>query len=137
MNKDNAKDYLPFVQALAEGKTIQQCDRDEWIDMKDPCFCEDVRNYRIKPEVKYVPFDTTEELINYWNQKMFSGKPYNTILEMPLIWVKNKETNSKFLITGIEGEGDSVSLGGYYYSIKEMFDIFTFLDDSPIGKIKE
>lgn len=30
MNKDNAKDYLPLVQGLAEGKTIQ---KRKWIDV--------------------------------------------------------------------------------------------------------
>ena len=31
MNKDNAKDYLPLVQALAEGKKLEYLnDSDEW-----------------------------------------------------------------------------------------------------------
>jgi len=52
MDKDNAKDYLPFVQALAEGKTIQVKDKNgNWNDMKYGVnFDSDPENYRIKPE---------------------------------------------------------------------------------------
>ncbi|WQZ00927.1 hypothetical protein [Stenotrophomonas phage StenR_269] len=51
MNKDNAKDYLPLVQALADGKVIQWRnhagsweDSDELSDLWTP------DRYRIKPE---------------------------------------------------------------------------------------
>lgn len=52
MNKDNAKDYLPLVQALADGKTIQ---RDfgtgiGWEDTEDPSFIYGPGCYRVKPE---------------------------------------------------------------------------------------
>ena len=50
MNKDNAHLYLPLVQALAEGKTIQIKNMDEeWADIFDPSFLPD-REYRIKPQ---------------------------------------------------------------------------------------
>jgi len=55
MNASNAKDYLPFVQALANGKTIQMSDVDEeggWTDMQYVKFDEDPERYRIKPELK-------------------------------------------------------------------------------------
>ncbi|WP_395009805.1 hypothetical protein [Undibacterium sp.] len=56
MNKDNAKDYLPLVQALAEGKTIQLLDKDlggkKWADLESPDFAWHVSFYRIKPEPK-------------------------------------------------------------------------------------
>jgi len=53
MDKNNAKDYLPFVQALADGKTIQHLSDGEWIDLSQVLFCnEDASEYRIKPEPK-------------------------------------------------------------------------------------
>lgn len=56
MNKDTAKDYLPLVQALAEGKTIQLLDKDlggtKWVDLESPEFAWHVSFYRIKPEPK-------------------------------------------------------------------------------------
>lgn len=50
MNAKNAKDYLPLVQALADGKTIQTQLNNDWHDVVNtyleasPCY------YRIKPE---------------------------------------------------------------------------------------
>lgn len=50
MNKDNAKEFLPLVQALADGKTIQFNDEGEWVDVEglytDLC---EPDAYRIKP----------------------------------------------------------------------------------------
>ena len=66
MNAQNAKDFLPLVQALADGKTLQ------WVSEVPPCFWRDVNEvhfgdppgrYRIKPEprrwwiVKYSEHD--------------------------------------------------------------------------------
>lgn len=52
MNKDNAKDYLPLVQALADGKTIQlKCGDGRWHDQNGGVsFALEAENYRIKPE---------------------------------------------------------------------------------------
>ena len=62
MNKDNAKDYLPLVQALAEGKTIQLfSDGDGWEDIRSPIFDRPAKLYRIKPE----PSQQSLEMANY------------------------------------------------------------------------
>lgn len=54
MNKDNAHEFLPLVQALADGKTIQieSLDGTYWFDSKgnNPDFSLDPSCYRIKPE---------------------------------------------------------------------------------------
>jgi hypothetical protein len=53
MNKHNAKDYLPFVQALADGKTIQGLliPSGEWCDLQHEMdFQWPAEQYRIKPE---------------------------------------------------------------------------------------
>lgn len=50
MNKDNAAQYLPFVQALAEGKTIQVFSDGEWLDLTNVLFNAPLENYRIKSE---------------------------------------------------------------------------------------
>jgi hypothetical protein len=55
MNKDNAKDFLPLVQALVEGKTLQHDVGDgKWYDC-DPCYFNlSPEQYRIKPEPRVV-----------------------------------------------------------------------------------
>jgi len=53
MNKDNAHLFLPLVQALAEGKTIQIKFDDEWDDRPntwDFSWTHPPDRYRIKPE---------------------------------------------------------------------------------------
>lgn len=55
MNKDNAKNYLPLVQALADGKVIQVLVADDtWEDLNSPAFTRPARCYRIKPEPREV-----------------------------------------------------------------------------------
>lgn len=54
MNKDNAKDYLPLVQALAEGRVIQGNCGGEWKDDDYPSFSSPPNYYRIKPEPREV-----------------------------------------------------------------------------------
>ncbi len=50
MNKDNAKDYLPLVQALADGKVIQHRGVNGWYSVDAPSFDSPASDYRIKPE---------------------------------------------------------------------------------------
>ena len=53
MNKENAKDFLPLVQALAEGKTIQYSYyKDGWKDIEGPSLLGRPEQWRIKPETK-------------------------------------------------------------------------------------
>ncbi len=55
MNKENAHLYLPLVQALAEGKTIQYGSESIWGEVKDPNFLNPPHYYHIKPEPVMVP----------------------------------------------------------------------------------
>jgi hypothetical protein len=51
MNKENAKGFLPYVQAMADGKTIQwKTDSGNWKDGVNLVFSLDPEDYRIKPE---------------------------------------------------------------------------------------
>lgn len=54
MNKDNAKDYLPLVQALAEGRVIQIEIDGVWVDGKEFQFVDKPWEYRIKPEPREI-----------------------------------------------------------------------------------
>lgn len=51
MTKEDAAKFLPFVQALAEGKTIQARNQNgRWYDLTDPEFIARPDLHRIKPE---------------------------------------------------------------------------------------
>ena len=64
MNRKEAKELLPIIQAFAEGKSIEsRCikgDKSLWYDDEDPSFDDDLE-YRIKPEPTYRPFNDAEE----------------------------------------------------------------------------
>mgnify|MGYP000496948024 CR=1 FL=1 len=50
MNAQNAHEYLPLVQALAEGKQLQYEVPNGWSDIDQIKFTEPAKCYRIKPE---------------------------------------------------------------------------------------
>lgn len=56
MNRQQAKELLPIIQAFADGKVIQYRPYSDlpWKDMENGNFNDNRENYRIKPEtVKY------------------------------------------------------------------------------------
>jgi hypothetical protein len=67
MNKDNAHLYLPLVQALAEGKTIEiNTNTDEqpcWKEAPGPTWCLPPTDYRIRPQ-PFQPLPPGEEWSN-------------------------------------------------------------------------
>lgn len=77
MNKNDAAQYLPLVQALADGKVIQEyrhvdLNKQAWMDCVNPEFDRyPASNYRIKPEPrevwinKYADFAETRPSIAY------------------------------------------------------------------------
>lgn len=59
MNASNAKDFLPLVQALAEGKSLQynanRADQTpKWEEREEFTFDEPPTEYRIKPEPREI-----------------------------------------------------------------------------------
>lgn len=55
MNASNAKDYLPLVQALADGKEIQVLSAGEWHDaVQLTTLSREANQYRIKPEPREI-----------------------------------------------------------------------------------
>ncbi len=69
MNKDNAHDFIPLLQALGDGLTIQEDYFGEWSDLSDEIsFSMKPEFYRIKPEPR------TFEIIRC---KLSCGSIYN------------------------------------------------------------
>ena len=127
MTREEAKELLPIIQAVAEGKTIQQRVHlgyeDEWIDTNLPLVVIPY-NYRIKPEVKYRPFKTQEEC---WNE-MHKHSDFG--------WIIYDETYHSICDVDSGGitiiyESDHCFLG-----FKSCIEEVTFTDGTPFG-IKE
>lgn len=72
MNKDNAKDYLPLVQALAEGKVIQVLSAGEWRDVEClTTLSRHANQYRIKPEPREI---WVNRLDGFDSERTFSSR---------------------------------------------------------------
>lgn len=77
MNKDNAKYYLPLVQALSEGKKIEAKSFNGWYPCDELNWLCHHSSYRIKPESKLRPWKPNEvpvgALINLDDRKVING----------------------------------------------------------------
>lgn len=130
MNRNQAKEMLPIIQAYAEGKEIEIFDdtKRKWITAILPNFNCDSSFYRIKPEQKYRPFKDAEEC---WTE-MLKHQPFG--------WVKDKkDVHHRVLITAVDDDTCGMSLNGNAaWSLSGIMDLFTFVDGSPFGvKVEE
>ena len=87
-------------------------------------------------EETYRPYETTDEMIEDFKER--AKKHYNAnFFKCPMfhtsIWVKDKKSNSKYLISAF-GEIDVYLSSIDEYSLELLFEDFTYLDGSPCGK---
>ena len=123
MDRNQAKEFYPILQAFAEGKVIECRTKpsavkgisvpNDWTEIKEIGYWDNIE-YRIKPEPKYRPFKDAEEC---WNE-MQKHQPFG--------WTKLIGTIEYSFITDVN---DSIN---YSDAIKE----YTFADGTPFG-IKE
>ena len=59
MNRSEAKELLPIIQAFAEGKGVETKTGSGWISIENMSFAGNPDSYRIKPEPEYRPFENT------------------------------------------------------------------------------
>lgn len=132
MDRNQAKEFYPILQAYAEGKVIECRTKpsaikgtdipNDWTEMKEIEYWNNTE-YRIKPEPKYRPFKDAEEC---W-QEMLKHQPFG--------WVKEKERNVRTEINYIHNEGVMFSCGSVLF--ERMFDIYTFADGTHFGILEE
>lgn len=119
MNRQQAKELLPIIQAFAEGKTIQVQEDIDWRYLgNESDFNLNPLRYRIKTEPKYRPFKDKEEC---W-QEMLKHKPFG--------WIEDKEANEYFNVQCIASGDKAIDL--YTRLLKRC----VFIDGTPFG-IKE
>lgn len=141
MDRNQAKEFYPILQAFAEGKTIETRRKSTadnngvtkdgwyefncWTEMKELKYWVNVE-YRIKPEVKYRPFADAEEC---WKEMQ---------KHQPIGWVKLKDTESGYYM--LKGIASQVVIGFNEnpFSYKKVFEDYTFANGTPFGvKIEE
>lgn len=130
MDRNQAKEFYPILQAYAEGKVIETRtdpnvvgkgleDLNDWTEMKEIEYWNNIE-YRIKPEVKFRPFANAEEC---WEEMMkhqpFGWVNYNgyriniaTVMRTAVIFTNNKGLN---------------------FTFEQVFEECTFIDGQPFG----
>lgn len=125
MNRQQAKDLLPIIQAFAEGKTIQYYSTHptpHWEDIlsnERVDFSKNSSKYRIKPEPKYRPFANAEEC---W-QEMQKHQPFG--------WVK--ASHGYFNIIGIKDDCINFGAKDNWLDYAYLFTDYKFVDGSVFG----
>ena len=135
MKREEAKELLPVIQALAAGKEIQDSiDGVRWFDTDEINLEYEGQKikHRIKPEPKYRPFRTRREC---WDE-MLKHQPFG--------WLKSKENEFCINIGEVswkEGYGDVVIT---FYTSKPFslysnaaYREYTFADGAPFGVMEE
>lgn len=135
MDRNQAKEFYPILQAFAEGKVIEtrtdpstlkrKDTPNDWTEMKEIEYWNNTE-YRIKPEVKFRPFANVEEC---WTE-MKKHQPFG--------WVRDKKDGYYVLITAVDN-GDYMSLSGNSgWSFYSLMKDYTFADGIPFGvKVEE
>ena len=124
MDRNQAKEFYPILQAYAEGKVIECRTKpsaiegkdvpNEWQEMKVIEFWGNIE-YRIKPESKYRPFANAEEC---WTE-MRKHQPFG--------WVNDKESDEYYNVYCVSNNSEGKEL------FKRMFKRCVFIDGSPYG----
>lgn len=136
MDRNQAKEFYPILQAFAEGKVIEARtdpnvvgkgleDMNDWTEMNEIEHWNNIQ-YRVKPEPTYRPFKDAKEC---W-QEMQNHQPFG--------FVKFKDTESGYyMLTGIS-RGVGVGINDSLFSYDRVFEDYTFADGLPFGvKVEE
>lgn len=134
MDRNQAKEFYPILQAYAEGKVIEtrtdpstlkrKDTPNDWTEMKEIEYWNNTE-YRIKPEPKYRPFKDAEEC---WTEML---------KHQPLGWVKDRDDN-KFLVKVAYSDSSIYINEKGTYSFDEAFKKYIFADGTPFGmKVEE
>ena len=133
MDRNQAKEFYPILQAYAEGKVIESRTKpsavkgtdipNDWTEMKDIEYWNNTE-YRIKPEPKYRPFNDAEEC---W-QEMQKHHPFG--------WVKSTLYKDLALVERVTTL--YVEINRDIIDYKDALEKFTFADDTNFGvKVEE
>ena len=128
MDRNQAKEFYPVLQAFAEGKIIETRTKpsavkgtdipNDWTEMKEIEFWNNTE-YRVKPEPTYRPFKNAEEC---W-QEMQKHQPFG--------WVKSTLFKDFDLVQRVTTL--YVEINREIIDYKDALDKFTFADGTNFG----
>lgn len=124
MNRNQAKELLPILQAFAEGKTIEMSSLNGWVsqnDLRMELLKSNPRVFRIKPEPKYRPFKDAEEC---WHEIR---------KHEPFIKYKTIESSKDVYLIIQRIKTDGIETDVERLDFETAFECFTFADGTPFG----
>lgn len=127
MNRKEAIELSPIIQAFAEGKPIQYRikgnETANWndIDKNYHEFSPHSFEYRIKPEPKYRPFRDAEECL----KEMSKHTPFGLI--------KKNVSKAFYCIGSFDIKNIYIGTTQGMHSYADSLENFTFVDDTPFG----
>lgn len=130
MNRNQAKEFYPILQAYAEGRVIECRTKpsaikgsdvpNDWTEMKEIEFWNNTE-YRVKPEPKYRPFKDAKEC---WAE-MQKHQPFG--------WVINISNGRAYNIQSVLLEDGVLYIRSSYVELGRAFIDYTFADGTPFG----
>ena len=130
MDRNQAKEFYPILQAFAEGRVIECRTKpsaikgtdvpNNWTEMKEILFWNNTE-YRIKPEPKFRPFNTEEEC---W-QEIRKHEPF--------IKYKVIESSKDVYLIIQRIKTDGIETDVERLDFETAFEWFTFADGTPFG----
>ena len=129
MTREEAKKYLPIMQAFADGKVIEfknnLIPNGKWEVTTEFYFDDAGESYRIKPETEFRPFASHEEC--------FMEMQKHT----PVGWILNKYKVYSNIAAIVPNGIYLANSKDFFVSYANAFSDFTFMDGSPFGMKEE
>ena len=120
------KEMIEVMQAYDRGEQVQLLNRfGIWVDIDMPEWSWGLRDYRVKPKTRYVPFDTPEE---FFAAQRSHGENVRCKLDDELY---HAYINNRCEIILVSHYGHT---GSIITNIVNMFDKYEFADGTPFGK---
>ena len=132
MDRNQAKEFFPIMQAFAEGRVIECRTKpsavkgtsvpNDWTEINEIEYWDNVE-YRVKPEPKYRPFKDAEEC---WNE-MLKHQPFGVVKDK---YFANYQTHRAFTCLVTNG----CHFRGYEdETFESSFKNLLFADGTPFG----
>lgn len=134
MDRNQAKEFYPFLQAFAEGRVIECRTKpsavkgtsvpNDWTEINEIGYWDNIE-YRVKPEPKYRPFKDAKKC---WSEIQ---------KHHPFGWVKTGESIRR-LITLVDVDRIQIGNQNLNWTYAQVFKAFIFMDGQPFGvKVEE
>ncbi|MDE5581819.1 MAG: hypothetical protein K2I95_10430 [Treponemataceae bacterium] len=126
VSKENAENFLVFQNGNKVAWSVS-CKNDGYVDWLN----EKVELVEL-PKTKHVPFANFAELCEAAKEH---NAHYNIFGFEKSVWLKEKRSGNRYLVIGVGGALlTAVYLGRKHYTLEQLLNTHTFLDDTPCGK---